>query len=391
MKSETFRGLANAARPGALSVALLFAVAALAGCSHPDKQAAADASTTPQNVTLTKTQLKRIHFYTVAPSSYRNTVDATGVVGFDDNQATSVMAPISGPVTRLLVNPGDQVKKGQPLAMVASPDFAAAISAYRKAVDSARTARKLADQDKDLVKHQGVSEREAEQAQTDASNAEADRNAALQALLGLGVDPKDIKAVQAGLPIAHIEGMIRAPIAGTVVQRSITVGQLLQAGSTPCFTIADLSRVWVKTQLFGSDPALVKAGDPAEIDMGDGSKPLAGKVTYVAAEVDPDTRATLARVQVDNPGDLLKKQMYVSVKIHSANAETGLRIPVEAILRDDENLPFVYVAQPDGSFARRHVTLGARSDDQYVITKGLRPGDRIVIDGSIFLMFMQTQ
>ncbi|TAM25171.1 MAG: efflux RND transporter periplasmic adaptor subunit [Rhodanobacter sp.] len=391
MKSETFRGLANAARPGALSVALLFAVAALAGCSHPDKQAAADASTTPQNVTLTKTQLKRIHFYTVAPSSYRNTVDATGVVGFDDNQATSVMAPISGPVTRLLVNPGDQVKKGQPLAMVASPDFAASISAYRKAVDSARTARKLADQDKDLVKHQGVSEREAEQAQTDASNAEADRNAALQALLGLGVDPKDIKAVQAGLPIAHIEGMIRAPIAGTVVQRSITVGQLLQAGSTPCFTIADLSRVWVKTQLFGSDPALVKAGDSAEIDMGDGSKPLAGKVTYVAAEVDPDTRATLARVQVDNPDGLLKKQMYVSVKIHSANAETGLRIPVEAILRDDENLPFVYVAQPDGSFARKHVTLGARNDGQYVITKGLRSGDRVVIDGSIFLMFMQTQ
>jgi cobalt-zinc-cadmium efflux system membrane fusion protein len=391
MKSETFRGLANAACPGALSVALLFAVAALAGCSHPDKQAAADASTTPQNVTLTKTQLKRIHFYTVAPSSYRNTVDATGVVGFDDNQATSVMAPISGPVTRLLVNPGDQVKKGQPLAMVASPDFAAAISAYRKAVDSARTARKLADQDKDLVKHQGVSEREAEQAQTDASNAEADRNAALQALLGLGVDPKDIKAVQAGLPIAHIEGMIRAPIAGTVVQRSITVGQLLQAGSTPCFTIADLSRVWVKTQLFGSDPALVKAGDSAEIDTGDGSKPLSGKVTYVAAEVDPDTRATLARVQVDNPDGLLKKQMYVSVKIHSANAETGLRIPVEAILRDDENLPFVYVAQPDGSFARKHVTLGARNDGQYVITKGLRSGDRVVIDGSIFLMFMQTQ
>ncbi|EIL90880.1 secretion protein HlyD [Rhodanobacter sp. 115] len=117
-------------------------------------------------MTLTKTQLKRIHFYTVAPSSYRNTVDATGVVGFDDNQATSVMAPISGPVTRLLVNPGDQVKKGQPLAMVASPDFAAAISAYRKAVDSARTARKLADQDKDLVKHQ---------ASPSASRAGADR------------------------------------------------------------------------------------------------------------------------------------------------------------------------------------------------------------------------
>lgn len=391
MKSETFRGVANAARPGALSVALLLAVAALAGCSRHDKQAATAASTTPHNVTLTKAQLKHLHFHTVAPSSYRRTVDATGVVGFDDNQATSVMAPISGPVTRLLVSPGDQVKKGQPLAEVASPDFAAAISSYRKAVDSARTARKLADQDKDLVKHQGVSEREAEQAQTDAANAEADRDAALQALLGLGVDPKDIKAVQAGRPIAPIEGMIRAPIAGTVVERSITAGQLLQAGSTPCFTIADLSRVWVESRLFGSDLAAVKVGDPADIDMGDGARPLAGKVTYLAAEVDPDTRSILARVQVDNPGGLLKKQMYVSVRIHSAQAETGLRVPVAAILRDDENLPFVYVAQPDGSFARQHVTLGDRTGDQYVIAAGLHPGDRVVVDGGIFVRFMQTQ
>lgn len=391
MKSKTFRGLANATRPRTLGAALLFAVVALGGCSHRGKQAAADASTTPHNVTLTKAQLKHLHFYTVAPSSYRRTVDATGVVGFDDNLATSVLAPISGPVTRLLVSPGDHVQKGQPLATVASPDFASAISGYRKALDSARTARKLADQDKDLVKHQGVSEREAEQAQTDAANAEADRDAALQALLGLGVDPKDIKAVQAGLPIAHIEGMIRSPIAGTVVERSITVGQLLQAGSTSCFTIADLSRMWVKTQLFGSDLAAVKVGDPAEVDIGDGNKPLAGKVTYLAAEVDPDTRSVLARVQLDNPGGLLKKQMYVSVRIHSSRTETGLRIPVEAILRDDDNLPFVYVVQPDGSFARRHVTLGYRSDNQYVITDGLHPGDRVVVDGSIFVRFMQTQ
>ena len=391
MKSETFRGLANAMRPGALGAALLLAIATLGGCSRHEPQAAADASTTPHNVTLTKAQLKHLRFYTAAPSSYRRTIDATGVVGFDDDQATSMMAPMSGPVTRLLVNPGDQVKKGQPLAVVASPDFASAVSDYRKAVDSARTARRLADQDKDLVKHQGVSEREAEQAQTDAANAEADRDAALQALLALNLDPKDIEAVREGRPVAHVEGMIRAPIAGTVVNRPITVGQLLQAGSTPCFTIADLSRVWVKARLFGSDLAAVKVGDPAVVDTGDGTRPLAGKVTYLAAEVDPDTRSVLARVQVDNPDGLLKKQMYVSVQIHSSRPENGLLIPVTAILRDDDNLPFVYVAQPDGSFARRHVTLGYRSGNQYVIADGLHSGDRIVVDGSIFVRFMQTQ
>ncbi len=87
------------------------------------------------------------------------------------------------------------------------------------------------------------------------------------------------------------------------------------------------------------------------------------------------------RVVVDNPGDFLKKQMYVRVLIQSRQESTGLLVPVSAILRDDENLPFVYVAQPDGSFARQHVTLGYRDGDQYDIPAGLKAGDQIVVDG----------
>lgn len=387
MKSDLQRRICA----GVFPAALLLGVMACAGCSHPDKSAAEAAPATPHNVTLTKAQQAHLRFYTVASSSYRHTVDATGEVGFDDDQATSVLAPMSGPVTRLLVNPGDHVAKGQPLADVASPDFAAAISTYRKAVASARTARRLADQDKDLVSHQGVSAREAAQAQTDAANAEADRDAALQALLGLGLDARDISALRAGGPASHAEGVIRAPIAGTVVDRFITVGQLLQAGSTPCFTVADTSRVWVKARVFGADVAAVHVGDPALIDTGDRGKPVTGKVTYVAAQVDPDTRSVLARVQADNSAGQLRNHMYVSVQIRSAQTDSGLRIPVAAVLRDDDNLPFVYLVQPDGSFARRHVTLGYRSDGQFVISAGLHAGDRVVSDGSIFVRFMQSQ
>jgi cobalt-zinc-cadmium efflux system membrane fusion protein len=96
-------------------------------------------------------------------------------------------------------------------------------------------------------------------------------------------------------------------------------------------------------------------------------------------------------VQVDNPGGLLKKQMYVRVAIRSGKTTHGLLVPVAAVLRDDDNLPFVYVAQADGSFARRHVTLGYRDGDRYVIAAGLRAGDRVVVDGGIFVRFMQDQ
>ena len=94
---------------------------------------------------------------------------------------------------------------------------------------------------------------------------------------------------------------------------------------------------------------------------------------------------------VDNPGGFLKKQMYVHVRLESRTQSSGLLVPVSAILHDDQNLPFVYVAKPDNSFARQHVTLGYRSGDQYEIASGLAPGQRIVVDGAIFLQFMQNQ
>jgi cobalt-zinc-cadmium efflux system membrane fusion protein len=99
----------------------------------------------------------------------------------------------------------------------------------------------------------------------------------------------------------------------------------------------------------------------------------------------------MVRVVVKNPGDLLKKQMYVHVLIHAREESTGLLVPVSAILRDDENLPFVYAEQADGSFARQHVTLGYRVGDQYEIANGAHPDDQIVVDGGIFVQFMQSQ
>ena len=378
--------------PHALAVALFATIAAgsFAGCSpkSDDKSPATDAA---GNVMLTSDQLKNIHLYTVAPATFHKTVETSGIVDFDNDQATSVLAPFSGPVSRLLVSPGQKVGKGEPLAIVDSPDFAAAVDAYRKAISSAQTLRRLADLDKDLLQHQGVSRREAEQAETDAVGAESDREAALKALIGLGVNRQTIDDIRNVHPMSRIEGTIRSPIAGTVAEKLITPGLLLQAGTTPCFTIADLSRAWVIAQLFGSDLASVSVGDRAYVDIGDSSKEISGRVDNIATLVDPNTRSVGVRVVVDNPGNVLKKQMYVRVRIEARQESTGFLVPVSGVLRDDENLPFVYVVQRNGSLARRHVTLGNRTGDRYDIPAGLNAGDRIVIDGAIFVQFMQTQ
>lgn len=362
----------------------------LAGCSSEQPDAITTAA--PAGiVALTTAQRQHIHLFTVAPSSYRNKIETTGAVDFDNEHATSVLAPFNGPVARILVSLGQRVAKGQPLAIVSSGDFSAAVSTYSKAIVTARNARTLAEADKDLLAHNGIAQRESAQAQIDAAGASADRDAARAALVALNAGPGTINAIQAGHQISGNAGILRSPIAGTVVEKLVTPGQLLQAGTTPTFTVANLSRVWVQAQISGGDVTGVKVGDPAEIETGTGAGNLRGRVDNVAALVDPDTRSVGARIVVDNPGDILKKQMYVSVKIESGRKKTGLLVPVSAILHDDENLPFVYLARPDGTFARQHVTLGDRTGDQYDVTDGLQPGNKIVIDGAIYLQFMQSQ
>jgi cobalt-zinc-cadmium efflux system membrane fusion protein len=373
------------------AVLVLTAIVSAAGCSSQGAGNAPEATSTASDVTLTAAQRQHVQIETVASTTFRRSIDTTGVVDFDNDQATSVLAPFSGPVSRLVASLGERVSKGQELATVSSPDFAAAFAAYRKALATAATARHLADLDKDLLQHQGVSEREEEQAQTDADNAESDRAAALQALLALNVDPQTIKDIQENRPVARMEGTIRAPIAGIVVEKLITPGQLVEAGTTPCFTVADLSSVWVQAKIFGPEVAAVHVGDTADVESDIDDTHLHGMVTNVSALVDPDTRSVIARVTVANTAQTLKKQMYVRVLIHSQHEETGTLIPVSAILRDDENLPFVYLEQSDGSFARRHVTLGYRDGDRYEIPSGLKAGDKVVVEGGIFVRFIQSQ
>jgi len=206
----------------------------------------------------------------------------------------------------------------------------------------------------------------------------------------MGVDRGTIHSVMAGRAAAGV-GIIRAPVSGTIVDKQITPGQLLQAGSSTAFTVANLSQVWVLAQVAPGDLSEVGVHDAAVIDPRNGTGPFHGTVQNIGAAVDPNTRAIAARIVAPNAGGLLKKQMFVDVSIESGRVSTGLLVPVSAVLRDDQNLPFVYLASADGSFVRRHVTLGYRDSQNYAVTSGLQSGDRVVADGALFLQFMQSQ
>ena len=182
----------------AISAALLAAASTSYGA-----EAAPERAAVAGNIVLTAAQREKLHVETIKPSTFRRTIDTTGTVGFDNDQATTVLAPVSGPVSRLMVSLGAKVKAGDVLATVASPDYATAISAYRKAVATAKNARRIADLAEQLS-HNNLARKEVEQAQTDAANAEADRDAALEQLHSLGVDAPTIQAIQENRPLPEL-------------------------------------------------------------------------------------------------------------------------------------------------------------------------------------------
>ena len=351
-------------------------VLAAAACHHAETPATDSAAkpATPPNV---RTQV-------VALSTFQRTIETTGTVAFNQTRSTQVLSPISGPVARILVAIGTRVSRGEALAVVASPDFAVDISALRKAEATARNTRRIASLDEQLFKNDAIARRDLEQAQTDAVNAEADRDSAIQQLRSLGVDDATINAIRDNKPVDNLGGVIRSPINGTVVERLVSPGQLLQAGTTPTFTVADVSNVWVMANVFEVDLPSVRAGDRADVVTGSGET-LPGKVDYIAAMVDPNTRAVAVRIEVANPNEILRRDMYVRVAIHSQTSTQGVVVPVSAVLRDDENLPYVFVAKAGGGFDRRRVSIGSRFGDEQQITGGLQPGESVVVAGGLFL------
>jgi membrane fusion protein, heavy metal efflux system len=340
---------------------------------------------------LTAAQRARIHVEAVRDTSFHPTVEVNGTVAFDGDHSTQVLAPISGPVSRILVEPGAQVAAGQPLAYVASPDFATALAEYRKAQAAAGNALQIAARDSALFANDALARQDLEQAQAEAASALADRDAALDQLRAIGADSATIEALRQNRTLDLPQGVIRAPLPGTVVERLITPGQLLQAGQTPCFTVARLGTMWVMANVFEQDLPDVATRDRADIRPTAGDRVFHGEVDYVGAMVDPDTRATTVRILTQNPGEGLKQDMYVRVEIHSRRARRGLLVSTSAVLRDDQNLPFVFVANPDSSFERRTVRLGSRVGDEFEVVSGLRPGDHVITEGGLFLQFAENQ
>src|SRR5271169_903204 len=376
-------------RPVALTVfsALLLA---FPGCSGAGTDTAAknhaNNSNSAELFTIPSDQMAHVQVLMVQPTSLTRTLRLTGAVAFNSFHTTPVITQVSGPVRRIVVVPGQSVQKGEPMLYVASPDYSQLRSNYLKAKDAYALAQKANARAQDLYQHHALAEQSLEQAESAEVQAGGDLVAAEASLKVLGIADPD--ALVKAPPT--FEALVRAPIGGQVVEQDVSVGQLVQLGATQCFMISDTSTVWVLVNIYQKDLPFVRIGDAVTIQTDSYPDVFHGRISYVAASLDPNTRTLQARIETSNPGEKLKKDMYVVATVDAGTIQNAIAVPDSAVLRDSENQPFVYVELSSNQFGRRTITLGESLNGETQITTGLHPGDHVIGNGSLFLQFANS-
>jgi cobalt-zinc-cadmium efflux system membrane fusion protein len=350
------------------------------GQDHSANHSTAELFTIPQD------QMSHVQVLTVEPTTLHRTLRLTGSVAYNSFHTTPVITQVSGPVSRIVVVPGQRVTPAEPMLYVASPDFSQLRTNYLKAKAAYVLSQQAAARAKDLYQHHAIAEQNLEQAESAEVQAGGDLAAAEAALKVLGITNPD--ALVKSPP--SFEVPVRAPIAGQVVEQNVAVGQLVQTGATQCFMVSDTSNVWVLVNVYQKDLPNVRVGDPVTIQTESYPDVFHGRISYVAASLDPNTRTLQARIETSNPGEKLKKDMYVVATVDAGTIQNAIALPDSAVLRDSENMPFVYVESSSQQFGRRTVTLGDSLNGQTQVTSGLKPGDRVVGNGSLFLQFANS-
>jgi len=385
----------NAHRRPCADALALACILTIAGCSSGDRQHAdqmtsyatrATSSETPRLFTIPTDQMSHVQVVTIQPTTLTRTLRLTGTVAYNAFNTTPVITQVGGPVTRILVVPGQHVRKGQPMLDVSSPDYSQLLDAYLKAADSSRLAEKNYARAQDLYQHHAIAQRDLEQAESDRNQARADLDAAEEGMKIVGIrNPAQL----ANAP-ASAELPVLAPISGEVVERLVSPGQVVQAGQTQAFTISDLSTVWVLANVYQADLAYVHSGEDVSVQTDAYPGTFHGRISYVSPALDPNTRTLQARIVVDNPGEKLKRDMYCTVTVTAGKVANAIAVPNSSVLRDDNNQPYVYVATGANQFGRRDIETGSGEEGVTQILKGLAPGDKVVGDGSLFLQFANS-
>jgi membrane fusion protein, heavy metal efflux system len=372
-------GKENRMRREALSgLVLLMAVSAslaFSGCNNGPVDAAAEAPPTAKVISGVDVTLFAVEhperYPIVKATEYEapSQLSVTGTVFPDIARTVPVISLASGRIVDIRARLGDTVKKGQLLLRVRSDDISGGYDAYRKAVSDELLARKQLDRAKLLYEHGAIALGDLEVAQDTEDDAKTTLDTATEHLHLLGTDPDNPKGIVD----------IAAPVSGVITDQEVTTGAAVQAYSTPNpFTISDLTNVWVVCDVYENDMANVRIGQPADIKLNAyPDKVLKGTISNIGAILDPNIRTTKVRIEVANPGEMMRPGMFASATLFGKGNQNYTAVPASAIVHlHDRDWVFVPAQE---KFKRIEVVSGEQlPNNMQEILSGLQSGQKIV-------------
>jgi cobalt-zinc-cadmium efflux system membrane fusion protein len=362
-------------------VPTVLALAALGAChpppTPPEKAPpAAEALSSDLQLDPTGRKVQYLKFAEATVAGTTNLTAATGKIAFDEDHTSRVGSPLSGRVETLLVKPGDLVKKGQPLLTLVSPEVGAAIAEDRAAEADLALQKRTLERVRELFADQAVPRKDLVQAESDLVKAQAARGRSRARMLLLGIAGNE----------ASSRFTLRAPISGTVVERAALPGAEVRADAgSPLLTLSDLARVWVTADVYERDLAAVRAGQTAQVTVASyPGQTFPALIEHVGDVVDSQTRTVKVRLTAANPDQKLKPEMFAKVILPLTGPSAAVTVPDDAVLTDGA-ANVVIVAMRDGKFAKRRIEVGSETGGRLSVLSGLQPGERVVVDGALFL------
>jgi cobalt-zinc-cadmium efflux system membrane fusion protein len=350
---------------------------------HEEPSAAAPPP--PGTFRATEQQMKTLTVETVGPHAFVSDEITEGKIAVNGDHTTPVFSPYSGRVVRVIAGLGDVVHGGTPLATLEASEFVQAQSDLTGAVAQLKLARANETRKHALYDIKGGSLQDWQQSQADLVSAETALRSVRNRLRILGKSDADIDALEHEQRIDPVATIV-APLAGVVVDRQMGPGQYLQSGaSTPVFTIADPSTVWLVANVRESDAGQVHPGLLIEVRVpAYPDRTFKARLTYVAAGVDPVTHRLPVRAEIDNHDGALKAEMFATFRIFTGNAAEAPAVPEIAVVYEGDSA-HVWVVESKDVIRYQAIRTGRNNDGLVEVLDGLRTGQRIVTRGSLFI------
>lgn len=367
-------------------VALVVGIFTSVGCqgekADPVEVAAVPPPANPLEIRAEPALLERIRIGEPAWTQVGARVTVSARIDVDETRVTRLGSPVMGRIADLAVREGQDVQRGQLLALVHSTDLSDAQLVFLKALSQKQVGQRAVERAQVLLKADVIGSVELQRREAELAQASAELDAVRDQLVLLGMPTHAIATLE---KTRHIDSVSRvvASMDGTVLERKVTVGQVIQPSESIC-DIVDLSHVWLVADVPEQHAGHLTVGQEIEAHVAAlPDRVIQGKLSFVSATVNRDTHTVQVRMDLPNADRKFKPAMLVTMVLKD-QAEQRLVVPTTAVVRE-ENAEHVFVQQAADTFVLRQVTLGNESSGNRVVIEGVRPGEKIITEGAFHL------